>query len=82
MILCGLSNWIYFGPATTRNMIKRKHQETRDGKKYYDPGPHSEAMQKLNYNFMVLHSLSSVVNVIELGVSIWYGFKLAQRMAL
>lgn len=79
MAVCGALNWAIFGPGTTKNMLKRKHQETKDGKRYWDAGPHSEEMQKLNQNFMILHSVSSVFNVVELGVTVWYGLILAGK---
>ncbi|KAI4805046.1 hypothetical protein E4T44_11296 [Aureobasidium sp. EXF-8845] len=44
-------NALVIGPATTKTMKERHHQETRDGKKYSDPGPHSKAMEQLNKSF-------------------------------
>lgn len=54
------------------------HTETRDGKKAYDAAPHSEAMQKLNTQFSILHSISSVTNLIGLGAMIWYAGSLVE----
>src|ERR1700712_4683565 len=68
MALCGLTNWLLLGPMTTSTMKTRKHQETRDGKKYYDPGPKSKEMEALNTKFSVLHGVSSLVNMVEVGV--------------
>ncbi|KAI4749295.1 hypothetical protein E4T50_00479 [Aureobasidium sp. EXF-12298] len=48
-------NSLIIGPATTKTMKDRHHQETRDGKKYSDPGPHSKAMEQLNKTFGMLH---------------------------
>lgn len=75
-----LINLIAVGPATTQVMLKRKHQETRDGKRYYDEGPHSEPMQELNKSFMQLHSVSSILNVIGCVATLWYGFYLGERI--
>ena len=76
----GVANMVYIGPATTKCMKERKHQETRDGKKSYDPAPHSEAMQGLNRKFAYLHGASSLVNMLGCLTTVWYGFTLAARM--
>ena len=81
MLFAGLSNLIYFGPATTKCMRDRKHQETRDGRKSYDPGPHSQEMQRLNSKFSYLHGASSLVNLVGWVAMVWYGFCLADRMS-
>ncbi|KAK3061553.1 hypothetical protein LTR53_019738, partial [Teratosphaeriaceae sp. CCFEE 6253] len=75
-----LLNLVALGPATTRVMRKRKHQETRDGKRYHDPGPKSEAMQKLNSSFTVLHSASSLSNLIGTGAMLFYGVVLSEKL--
>ncbi|KAK5074009.1 hypothetical protein LTS08_008053 [Lithohypha guttulata] len=79
-LLCGAANMLFIGPATTKCMKERKHQETRDGKKSYDSGPHSEAMQNLNKKFGILHGISSSVNLVGCIATVWYGFYLAERM--
>ncbi|ORX89215.1 hypothetical protein BCR34DRAFT_581868 [Clohesyomyces aquaticus] len=73
MFVTGLVNMLYIGPQTTKTMELRKHQETRDGKKSYDKGPHSKEMQALNHKFGVLHGASSVLNLGGLIAMIWYG---------
>ncbi|KAF7196421.1 Xanthocillin biosynthesis cluster protein D [Pseudocercospora fuligena] len=75
-----LLNLVALGPATTKVMKERKHQETRDGKRYYEPGPKSEAMQKLNKSFAWLHGASSLSNVVGLGAMLVYGFTLAEKI--
>jgi hypothetical protein len=80
MAICGLTNWIFLGPTTTKTMRKRKHQETKDGKKYYDAGPHSEEMKKLNTQFSMLHGFSSLVNLVQIICTIWYGVNLSTRL--
>jgi len=75
-----LLNLVLLGPMTTRVMKERKHQETRDGKKYYDPGPKSLEMQRLNSSFMKLHGASSLSNLIGLGAMVYYGFTLAEKL--
>ena len=74
------ANLVWAGPVTTRIMKERKHQETRDGKKYYDQGPHSKEMQRLNRAFGRMHGISAFTNLIGLGFTVWYGFLLAQRL--
>jgi hypothetical protein len=54
--------------------------ETRDGKKYYDPAPHSTEMQQLNKVFIWMHSASSLINLVGYVATIWYGFSLADRI--
>ena len=54
--------------------------ETKDGKKSHDKGPQSEEMLKLNKSFGIWHGASSLVNVIGIGFTIWYGFILARRI--
>lgn len=82
MFVTALANLVYIGPKTTEIMGIRKHQETRDGKKSYDNGPHSKEMQALNKQFAILHGVSTVVNLIGLGAMIWYGAVLADGMSL
>ncbi|KAJ9602103.1 hypothetical protein H2200_013463 [Cladophialophora chaetospira] len=81
MLLTALLNVAYLGPATTKCMRQRKHQETRDGKKSYDPGPHSQEMQLLNKKFSYLHGASSLVNMIGWFAMVWYGFYLGDRLS-
>jgi hypothetical protein len=78
MLLTGVINMAYVGPQTTEVMRLRKHQETRDGKKSYDAGPHSDEMKKLNKRFGVLHGISSLVNLVGFLSMCWYGFVLGE----
>ncbi|ETI21784.1 hypothetical protein G647_05853 [Cladophialophora carrionii CBS 160.54] len=81
MLISGLLNVVYLGPATTKCMRERKHQETRDGKKSYDPGPHSQEMQLLNKKFEYLHGASSLVNLMGWVAMLCYGFYLGDRLS-
>lgn len=63
-------------------MGERKHQETKDGKKSWDQGPHSEEMQRLNKKFGILHGVSTVVNLVGLGAMVWYGAVLGEGVRL
>ncbi|MCJ1365181.1 hypothetical protein MMC16_004301 [Acarospora aff. strigata] len=75
-----LANLALVGPATTRIMRERKHQETRDGKKSYDSPPHSKEMTRMNSAFARMHGASSLLNLIGLLATIWYGFTLGERI--
>ncbi|KAF6237294.1 hypothetical protein HO173_004763 [Letharia columbiana] len=74
------ANLLWAGPVTTRIMKERKHQETRDGKKYYEQGPQSKEMQRLNRAFSRMHGVSALTNLVGLGITVWYGFLLAERL--
>lgn len=78
--VCAAANLLYLGPQTTKVMRERKHQETRDGKKSHDAGPHSPEMERLNKRFFNLHGASSLVNLIGLVGTVWYGFYLGARL--
>ena len=82
MFFTALFNFVYLGPQTAKFMGLRKHQETRDGKKSHDAGPHSKEMQDLNRQFGILHSASTVVNLVGLGAMIWYGGVLGRNLKL
>ena len=73
-------NKFYIEPATTKKMRERKSQEVKDGKKSYDPAPHSDAMKALNKQFAQLHGASSLVNIFGCLATVWYGFYLADRI--
>jgi hypothetical protein len=79
MAVLGAMNWLWLGPWTTKVMRERKHQETRDGKKYTDQGPQSDEMQRLNKTFSALHGASSLVNLVDIFVMVYYAFVLADR---
>ncbi|KAL8722578.1 MAG: hypothetical protein Q9225_000974 [Loekoesia sp. 1 TL-2023] len=75
-----VANLTYIGPQTNKIMRLRKHQETRDGKKSFDPPPHSQAMQKLNKDFARMHGISASLNLIALAATMWYGVVLSERI--
>ncbi|KAI9732249.1 MAG: hypothetical protein M1818_007568 [Claussenomyces sp. TS43310] len=75
-----LANLLVVGPATTRVMGERRQQETQDGKKSYDPAPHSTEMQRLNKLFGRLHSVSTLLNLGGFAATIWYGITIAERL--
>ncbi|EGD84761.1 hypothetical protein H112_08474 [Trichophyton rubrum D6] len=78
--LSGITNLLVIQPATAKVMRQRKEQESIDGKKYTDAGPHSKEMMKLNKSFGKLHQLSAVVNLAALAATIYYGVVLAERV--
>lgn len=54
--------------------------ETRDGKKSYDPAPHSKEMVALNKRFARVHGVSSLVNLVSFVATIVYGVVLSKRL--
>jgi len=82
MLVTGVLNLVYVGPQTTEVMRLRKHQETRDGKKSYDKGPHSKEMEALNSRFSTLHGVSSLVNLVGFLGMCWYGVLLGEALRL
>ncbi|KAK6424674.1 hypothetical protein LTR95_016363 [Oleoguttula sp. CCFEE 5521] len=80
MFLTSAVNLVWFGPATTKILRERKHQETRDGKRYWDKGDHSVEMTKLNKNFNILHGIASATNLVGTFAALYYGAVLAERI--
>ncbi|KAJ5156082.1 hypothetical protein N7492_008885 [Penicillium capsulatum] len=76
----GLVNQVVLRPLTINIMRERKHQETRDGKKSYDPAPHSKEMVALNKRFGRVHGVSSLVNLVSLIATIYYGAAMSKRL--
>ncbi|KAK3944639.1 hypothetical protein QBC46DRAFT_373910 [Diplogelasinospora grovesii] len=81
MFISGLANLAVIGPATTKCMRDRKSQEHKDGKKSYDPPPHSVEMQALNKKFSMLHGISSLLNLGSFIAALVYGVTLSSRLA-
>lgn len=52
----------------------------RDGKQYYEEGPHSDEMRALSKRFGVLHGISLLLNVGVLVGAVAYGFTLGARL--
>jgi hypothetical protein len=63
-----------------RRLILTSATERKDGKKSYDPPPHSEEMRKLNKKFGKLHGVSSLLNLATFIATIVYGFTLSARI--
>ncbi|RXG47576.1 hypothetical protein VDGE_06522 [Verticillium dahliae] len=68
-------------PATQKIMAARYAQEKKDGKKSYDPAPHSQEMQALNKRFGKMHGISSLLNLGTFIATIAYGFTLGSRLS-
>ncbi|EQL02717.1 hypothetical protein G6O67_003178 [Ophiocordyceps sinensis] len=80
MFLGGLTNLAVLLPATVKVMDERRGQVKRDGREWYEEGPHSEEMRALNKRFGMLHGISSLVNLATLVAAIAYGFTLGARV--
>lgn len=65
---------------TMRRVETDKISETRDGKKYYDPGEKSAEMKRLNASFGKLHGISSALNLLGTFAMIYYGATLAELL--
>jgi hypothetical protein len=55
--------------------------EKKDGKKSYDPPPHSQEMVALNKKFSMLHGISSLLNLGTFIASVVYGVTLSSRLS-
>ncbi|KAG0644452.1 hypothetical protein HOY80DRAFT_1013587 [Tuber brumale] len=80
VLSASLANLAVIGPATSKIMHKRKVQETKDGKRCYDEGPKSKEMAALNRRFGVMHGTSSLINLIGLAATGWYGVVLGNKI--
>ncbi|OJD25493.1 hypothetical protein ACJ73_03142 [Blastomyces percursus] len=80
MFVAGLTNRFILGPMTAKVMRQRRHQETIDGKKSYDPAPHSKEMLRLNKSFARVHGICSLVSLLSLSSAVYYGVVLANRL--
>lgn len=54
--------------------------ERKDGKKSYDPAPHSQEMLALNRKFGKLHGISSLLNLTSFIMALVYGVALSGRI--
>jgi len=80
VVSTSLLNMFVAGPAVQKVMQDRKIQETRDGKKSYDPPPHSKEMQQLNKAFGKMHGISSLLNLVSFLATVGYGLTIAARI--
>lgn len=76
----GLANWVVLLPASKSCIVERRRQEEKDGKRSWDPPPHSQEMAALNKKFGMLHGISSLLNVVNFVATIVYGVTLAGRI--
>lgn len=60
--------------------MERRKQEDKDGKRSWDPPPHSQEMAALNKKFGMLHGISSMLNVVNFVATVVYGVTLAGRI--
>ncbi|KAG6097193.1 hypothetical protein E4U30_000845 [Claviceps sp. LM220 group G6] len=80
MFVTGLVNLVVVLPATNKVIKERRGQAKRDGKQYYEEGPHSEEMRALSKKFGMLHGVSSLLNLFTIGAAVTYGFTLGSRL--
>ncbi|CAK7263860.1 hypothetical protein SEPCBS119000_000714 [Sporothrix epigloea] len=80
MCISSFLNLLVVGPATTKCMRDRHAQERKDGKKCYEPAPHSQEMLALNKKFGKLHGISTLLNLGTFIMAIVYGASLSKRI--
>ena len=78
ILATALLNLVVLLPATTTCMAERRAQEKKDGKRSWDPAPHSDEMIALNKQFGKLHGISSLLNMTTFIATVVYGFTLAK----
>jgi hypothetical protein len=54
--------------------------EKKDGKSAYDKPPHSVEIAALNRRFLMLHGISSLLNLGSLAATVVYGVTLSSRL--
>ncbi|KAL1990604.1 hypothetical protein VTN49DRAFT_6443 [Thermomyces lanuginosus] len=79
-LVSGLTNLLYLTPLVQETMKQRWRQESIDGKKSYDPPPHSKEMIRLNKKFGKLHGISTLVNLTGVIATVAYGIVLGSRL--
>ncbi|KAF2677448.1 hypothetical protein K458DRAFT_481360 [Lentithecium fluviatile CBS 122367] len=72
-------NLMVFGPKTNRIMMVRKYQAEIDARKLVE-GFVSDEMKKLNRSFSWNHAMSVHLNLVTIGATLWYGWRLASRL--
>ncbi|KAF2823161.1 hypothetical protein CC86DRAFT_300063 [Ophiobolus disseminans] len=83
MAVAGLTaglNLMIYGPRTKDLMVERVHQVSRDMKLQLEIGSVSEEMQKLNRSFSRAHAMSIHLNLITIGATMFYGWRLATKL--
>lgn len=89
-------NLLVYGPRTKDVMIERIHQgttpiamllasadvavATRDVKLELGAGINSDEMKKLDRSFSKAHAMSIHLNLITIGATLWYGWRLSSRL--
>ncbi|OAL51775.1 hypothetical protein IQ07DRAFT_586126 [Pyrenochaeta sp. DS3sAY3a] len=73
-------NLLVYGPRTKDVMIERIHQATRDAKLELGAGMKSDEMKKLDRSFSKAHAMSIHLNLITIGATLWYGWRLSSRL--
>ncbi|KAH6681754.1 hypothetical protein B0J14DRAFT_222197 [Halenospora varia] len=79
----GLSvlNMFVFGPRTSKAMVDRIHQETRDGARHDEgTGEISEEMKLIKRRFSRNHAMSIHLNLLAIIGTILYGIRLGSKI--
>ncbi|KAH7378335.1 hypothetical protein BKA66DRAFT_560704 [Pyrenochaeta sp. MPI-SDFR-AT-0127] len=73
-------NLLVYGPKTKNLMIERIHQATRDANLQLGAGMVSDEMKKLNRSFSKAHAMSIHLNLLTIGATLWWGWRLASKL--
>jgi len=79
--VCFLMPCLLLKARNTEFRFAETSTETIDGKKSYDPPPHSKEMLQLNKSFGRLHGISSLINLVGFAATLYYGTVLANRLS-
>nr|OQO16121.1 hypothetical protein B0A51_16495 [Rachicladosporium sp. CCFEE 5018] len=78
MFLTSAVNLVWFGPATTKILRERKHQEQRR-EMVRDTGIKAITRPRFK-NFNILHGIASATNLVGTFAALYYGAVLAERI--
>ncbi|KAI1167524.1 hypothetical protein F5B18DRAFT_443116 [Nemania serpens] len=76
----GLTNLVYFLPATNKISAQRKQQETKDSKQRRDKASQSKETKALNKKFGKIHGYSTLFNLATFVATVIYGVHLSARI--
>ncbi|KAI1195612.1 hypothetical protein F5X97DRAFT_326392 [Nemania serpens] len=76
----GLTNLVYFLPATNKISAQQKQHETKDSKQRRDKSSQSKEIKALNKKFGKIHGYSTLFNLATFVATVIYGVHLSARI--
>ncbi|KAH7409911.1 hypothetical protein DE146DRAFT_674739 [Phaeosphaeria sp. MPI-PUGE-AT-0046c] len=73
-------NLFVFGPKTQDLMIQRVHQATRDASMNLARGVVRDETKQINRAFSRAHAMSIHLNLLTIGATLFYGWRLSRRL--